>query len=94
MRSRRENLSFLTRLLGLLLFALSGRARAASSEYEKTEVMVSMRDGVHLHTLVYEPAKQNGSSPLVSRIDGSAGHLLRCDPRGRPKKIKQGIAGN
>jgi putative CocE/NonD family hydrolase len=47
------------------LFALSGQARAASSEYEKTEVMVSMRDGVRLHTLVYKPAKQNGPLPFI-----------------------------
>jgi putative CocE/NonD family hydrolase len=65
MRRRRDGLSDIAKLLGVVLLALAGPAQADAPGYEKSELMVSMRDGVHLHTLVYKPSKQTGPLPII-----------------------------
>jgi uncharacterized protein len=65
MRPWKPTFSCLVILGGLAILLPAGLVRADSSGYEKTEVMVPMRDGVRLHTLVFRPAKQNGALPII-----------------------------
>src|SRR5271157_3645159 len=65
MKPRCSELSHVMGLLGAVVLGLVGIARADIPGYEKSEFMVSMRDGVRLHTLVYRPVKQEGSLPIV-----------------------------
>ena len=63
------------------MVGLGGIARAEVSGYEKSELMIAMRDGVKLHTLVYRPARQEGALPIVLMrtpygIDGAAPRAL------------------
>jgi predicted acyl esterase len=65
MKPRCSELSHVMGLLGAVVLGLVGIARANIPGYEKSEFMVSMRDGVRLHTLVYRPVKQEGSLPIM-----------------------------
>ncbi|MBV8129508.1 MAG: CocE/NonD family hydrolase [Planctomycetaceae bacterium] len=65
MKPRCSELSHVMGLLGAVVLGLVGIARADIPGYEKSEFMVSMRDGVRLHTLVYRPVKQEGSLPIM-----------------------------
>ena len=67
MKPRCSELSHVMGLLrlGAVVLGLVGIARADVPGYEKSEFMVSMRDGVRLHTLVYRPVKQEGSLPIM-----------------------------
>ena len=65
MKPRCSELSHVMELLGAVVLGLVGIARADISGYEKSEFMVSMRDGVRLHTLAYRPVKQEGSLPII-----------------------------
>jgi putative CocE/NonD family hydrolase len=62
-RSSRSTL----RTLGLCLLvpALAATARGDRADYEKSEAMIPMRDGIRLHTLMYRPSKQEGPLPIV-----------------------------
>ena len=35
------------------------------SAYERQEVMIPMRDGIHLHTVIFTPKQQNGALPFL-----------------------------
>ena len=65
MKPRCSELSHVMGLLGAVVLGLVGIARADIPGYEKSEFMVSMRDGVRLHTLVYRPVKQERSLPIM-----------------------------
>ncbi|MGC8641284.1 MAG: CocE/NonD family hydrolase, partial [Isosphaeraceae bacterium] len=65
MRPNRGWLSCIAISLGIMLLGSACLARADSPGYDKTEVMIPMRDGVKLHTLVYKPDKQNGPLPFI-----------------------------
>ncbi len=65
MKSRCTKMSQLFGLLGAAALGLLGIARAEVAGYDKTEFMISMRDGVRLHTLVYQPQKQAESLPII-----------------------------
>src|SRR5580700_3935492 len=47
--------------------ALAGCHRPPSSAWNKTEVMIPMRDGVKLHTLVFAPARTTKLPFLIER---------------------------
>src|ERR1043166_1807244 len=50
----------------LLCFALlAGCGKQAPAAWNKTEVMIPMRDGVRLHTLVYAPKNAGGKLPFL-----------------------------
>ncbi len=54
----------------LLLFALTGRAQAPSAPdysllFDKTDVMITARDGVKLHTEIYTPKNSTEPHPIV-----------------------------
>ena len=49
----------------LLLVLLSSCTQTAPAAWDKTEIMIPMRDGVRLHTLIYAPKNQNGKLPLL-----------------------------
>src|SRR6516162_9451679 len=58
------------RHIGLTLIipvsALSAQTPAdPAAAFDKREVMVAMRDGVKLHTLVYTPKNQTGDLPII-----------------------------
>src|SRR5580692_93353 len=38
---------------------------SAATEWNKTEVMIPMRDGVRLHTIIYAPKNPAGKLPLL-----------------------------
>ncbi len=65
MRPKREWPSSIPTLLGIVLLGVASLSRADSHGYDKTEVMIPVRDGVKLHTLVYKPDKQNGPLPII-----------------------------
>ena len=44
-------------LLSAVVLGLAGISHAEVSGYEKSELMIAMRDGVRLHTLVYRPSQ-------------------------------------
>ncbi len=52
-------------LLSAVVLGLAGISHAEASGYEKSELMIAMRDGVRLHTLVYKPSKQEGPLPIM-----------------------------
>lgn len=57
----------------LLVFAIPGMGQKFKDEYDKTEIRIKMRDGIHLHTVIYSP-KAPGSYPiLMERTPYSAG---------------------
>src|ERR1700688_4176160 len=45
--------------------ALAGCQRPPSSPWNKTEVMIPMRDGVKLHTLIFAPAQATTKLPFL-----------------------------
>src|SRR5438067_1117729 len=49
----------------IITICFAGFARAEVAGYDKTENMISMRDGVKLHTVIYRPKKQDGPLPIV-----------------------------
>jgi putative CocE/NonD family hydrolase len=58
----------------------SGRGQDSESKFDTREVMIPMRDGVKLHTLIFVPHEQTEALPIIlSRtpygIAGSAGRL-------------------
>lgn len=60
-------------LIVFLFAALSGRSQYVKENYDKTEADIKMRDGIHLHTVIYTP-KETGSYPiLMERTPYSAG---------------------
>jgi putative CocE/NonD family hydrolase len=52
-------------LAGVVLFEISGSARAGAEGFDKTEALVAMRDGVRLHTLIYTPSRAEGPLPIL-----------------------------
>jgi predicted acyl esterase len=62
------------RRLWVFLFALScaglfivhaQTAAQAPTAYERQEVMIPMRDGIHLHTVIFTPKQQNQPLPFL-----------------------------
>jgi putative CocE/NonD family hydrolase len=49
----------------VLCAALAGCKGSQSAAWNKTNVMIPMRDGVKLHTLVFVPAKASGKLPFL-----------------------------
>src|SRR5487761_2086687 len=49
----------------VVLFLSLAACTKTPSAWNKTEVMIPMRDGVRLHTLVYAPANPGGKLPLL-----------------------------
>ena len=49
----------------LLVLLLSSCTQTAPAAWDKTEIMIPMRDGVRLHTLIYAPKNQSGKLPLL-----------------------------
>lgn len=49
----------------VVLLLCLGACTKTPSAWNKTEVMIPMRDGVRLHTLIYAPANQSGKLPLL-----------------------------
>ena len=45
--------------------AVAGCHRSPSSPWNKTEVMIPMRDGVKLHTLIFAPARATTKLPFL-----------------------------
>ncbi len=65
-----------------------GNAQDAKSLYTKQEVMITMRDGIKLHTTIYSPKDTSKKYPiLMSRTPYS------CSPYG-PDKFKEKIGPN
>jgi hypothetical protein len=48
-----------------LFVVLAACTKKDPANWDKTEVMIPMRDGVRLHTLVYAPKNQTGKLPLL-----------------------------
>ncbi|MGH7626806.1 MAG: CocE/NonD family hydrolase, partial [Gemmatimonadaceae bacterium] len=80
----RRNVSRCGTIAALLCIIIASRSGAqtpaATPAFDKTEVMIPMRDGVRLHTLIYAPHGMTGDLPiLMSRtpygIDGIGGAL-------------------
>jgi hypothetical protein len=80
-------------VLSLIIFSYSsggGQAtQPAAVEFEKTEVMVPMRDGVKLHTLIFTPKQMTEPLPILmtrtpygidgwnsARVNGANAHLV------------------
>src|SRR5947209_1782737 len=57
----RAHLSLLLLVTPAALF----NAPSALAQYEKTEAMVPMRDGVKLHTVLFAPKDQAGALPIL-----------------------------
>ena len=53
--------------LALILLPIGGRAQTAPSPpaFERAQVMIPMRDGVRLHTLIFTPAGTTDSLPML-----------------------------
>jgi putative CocE/NonD family hydrolase len=49
----------------LLLLSLAACTKQAPSTWDKTEVMIPMRDGIRLHTLIYAPKNSSTKLPLL-----------------------------
>lgn len=58
-------LIYLMILLGIVCGPLAARAGSGGAGYEKSEFMVPMRDGIKLHTSVYQPEKREGPLPII-----------------------------
>ena len=61
---------FIWVLVIVLLFVLTGRAQAPNPPdysllFDKTDVMITMRDGVKLHTEIYSPKKSAEPHPII-----------------------------
>ncbi len=56
--------------------------RTDSFDYVRREVMIPMRDGVKLHTVILVPKGANGAPILLTRTPYSADELTSHDPRG------------
>ncbi|MFN0084168.1 MAG: CocE/NonD family hydrolase [Blastocatellia bacterium] len=77
-------------LLALFAFAAQGQApRQATIEFERAEVMIPVRDGVKLHTLIFTPKQMTEPLPILmtrtpygidgwnsQRVAGANAHLL------------------
>ena len=52
---------------GLLAFCilLAGAQAVAAELFEKSEVMIPMRDGVKLHTVIFTPKDRTGPLPIL-----------------------------
>ena len=51
-------------LLALPILLLCAQA-CSSAEFEKSEVMIPMRDGVKLHTVIFTPKDHTGPLPIL-----------------------------
>lgn len=61
-------------LLGLLFIASANAQNLVEENYTKREYRIPMRDGIHLHTVVYSPKDQSQKYPLLmQRTPYSAG---------------------
>jgi putative CocE/NonD family hydrolase len=49
----------------LTLARESGNSSKVADEYEKREYMIPMRDGIHLHTIVFSPKVRNETLPFL-----------------------------
>src|SRR5580692_7879501 len=49
----------------MIIVVLAGCAKKQPSAWDKTEVMISARDGVKLHTLIFAPKNASGKLPLL-----------------------------
>jgi hypothetical protein len=58
------------------------QARTDSFEYTRRDVMISMRDGVRLHTVILVPKGAKGAPILFTRTPYDATELTTHDPRG------------
>jgi predicted acyl esterase len=55
-------------LAGTTLFIVQLHAQIAAqapTAYERQEVMIPMRDGIHLHTVIFTPKQQNQPLPFL-----------------------------
>jgi putative CocE/NonD family hydrolase len=65
MRRRRSLLVLFVIPASLSLLGFTGHARAEVPGYEKSKVIIRMRDGVGLHTMLYRPIDHQGPLPIV-----------------------------
>lgn len=104
MKTKRIALSLLAAILSLASFAqerqLTERElllKAVKENYTKREVMIPMRDGVKLHTSIYEPKDNSEKHPILMERTSygtgsgpdsfSTGKLVETSPYGKAKYI-------
>ena len=71
-------------VLAIVLFAVSGHTQEPRPVFTLEEVMVPMRDGVRLQTVILRPVDQSGPLPI----------LFRRTPYGVPERLQRQIAPN
>lgn len=71
-------------VIAIVLFAVSGHTQEPRPVFTLEEVMVPMRDGVRLQTVILRPVDQSGPLPI----------LFRRTPYGVPERAPAEIAPN
>lgn len=78
-------------LLFLFVFAIYLPAQEPESRYEKKSVMITMRDGVKLHTVIFSPKNNEGTLPiLITRTPYGVADAASPE-RSHPELAKEGF---